>query len=129
MWETADPKATNRLELCDGRVVDVLGYTTAEDVPGRLLVLGGGVVGVEMAQAYAALGSSVALVEATPRLARDLTHFNQNIRDMIASKAPFQLVTTFNEWGEGTSVESSTEWQSASGYGAYLDALHVNGVR
>ena len=42
--------------------------TTAKAVPGRLLVLGGGVVGVEMAQAYATLGASIALVEALPRL-------------------------------------------------------------
>jgi dihydrolipoamide dehydrogenase len=42
--------------------------TTASEVPGRLLVLGGGVVGVEMAQAYATLGASVALVEAEDRL-------------------------------------------------------------
>ena len=42
--------------------------TTAPSVPGRLLVLGGGVVGVEMAQAYATLGASVALVEAVDRL-------------------------------------------------------------
>jgi pyruvate/2-oxoglutarate dehydrogenase complex dihydrolipoamide dehydrogenase (E3) component len=42
--------------------------TMARSVPGRLLVLGGGVVGVELAQAYASLGASVALVEALPRL-------------------------------------------------------------
>jgi len=65
--------------------------------------------------------------EAAPRLARDLNRWAQNVRDMIASGAPFQLVTTFNEWGEGTSVESATEWASASGYGAYLDVLHRNG--
>jgi pyruvate/2-oxoglutarate dehydrogenase complex dihydrolipoamide dehydrogenase (E3) component len=42
--------------------------TTATEVPGRLLILGGGVVGVEMAQAWSSLGSSVALVEAEDRL-------------------------------------------------------------
>lgn len=42
--------------------------TTAKVVPGRLLVLGGGVAGVEMAQAWASLGSDVAVVEALPRL-------------------------------------------------------------
>ena len=42
--------------------------TTANQVPGRLLVLGGGAVGVELGQAYAWLGASVALVEAAPRL-------------------------------------------------------------
>jgi hypothetical protein len=61
------------------------------------------------------------------RLARDLNRWNQNVRDMVASGAPWQLVTTFNEWGEGTSVESAQEWATGSGYGAYLDALHNNG--
>jgi hypothetical protein len=62
------------------------------------------------------------------RLARNLATWNQNIRDMVASGAEFQLVTTFNEWGEGTSVESATEWASPSGYGAYLEALHNDGL-
>jgi pyruvate/2-oxoglutarate dehydrogenase complex dihydrolipoamide dehydrogenase (E3) component len=42
--------------------------TTAREVPGRLTVLGGGAVGCELAQAWAALGAEVTLVEALPRL-------------------------------------------------------------
>ncbi len=42
--------------------------TTASAVTGRLLVLGGGAVGVELAQAWASLGSEVTLVEAAPRI-------------------------------------------------------------
>ena len=42
--------------------------TTAKQVPGRLFVLGGGVVGVEMAQAWSSLGSRVTLVHRTGRL-------------------------------------------------------------
>ena len=42
--------------------------TTAKTVPGRLLILGGGVVGVEMAQAWSSLGSSVTVVEAADRI-------------------------------------------------------------
>jgi len=61
------------------------------------------------------------------RLARDLSRWYQNINDMIASGARWQLITTFNEWGEGTSVEGAKEWETDSGYGAYLDALHNNG--
>ncbi|WP_208630389.1 dihydrolipoyl dehydrogenase family protein, partial [Amycolatopsis kentuckyensis] len=41
--------------------------TSASSVPGRLGVLGGGVVGVEMAQAFASLGSEVHLVISGPR--------------------------------------------------------------
>jgi hypothetical protein len=63
--------------------------------------------------------------EATPRLDRDPTRWVSNIASMKASNAPWQLVTTFNEWGEGTSVESADEWSSTSGYGTYIDALHA----
>jgi pyruvate/2-oxoglutarate dehydrogenase complex dihydrolipoamide dehydrogenase (E3) component len=42
--------------------------TTAKAIPASLLVLGGGVVGVEMSSAYASLGAKVTLVEALPRL-------------------------------------------------------------
>src|SRR5207248_11543938 len=62
--------------------------------------------------------------EATPRLARDPATFTTSVQAMAASKAPWQLVTTFNEWGEGTSVESAQEWASSSGYGTYNDILH-----
>lgn len=62
--------------------------------------------------------------EASPRLARDMTRWQSNIASMKSSNADWQLVTSFNEWGEGTSVESANEWSSASGYGTYIDALH-----
>ncbi len=42
--------------------------TTAETIPSSLLILGGGVVGVEMTDAYTSLGARVTLVEAAPRL-------------------------------------------------------------
>jgi pyruvate/2-oxoglutarate dehydrogenase complex dihydrolipoamide dehydrogenase (E3) component len=42
--------------------------TTAKRVPERLVVLGGGVVGVELAQAWRVLGAQVSLIEAADRL-------------------------------------------------------------
>jgi pyruvate/2-oxoglutarate dehydrogenase complex dihydrolipoamide dehydrogenase (E3) component len=42
--------------------------TTAESVPGRLAVLGGGVAGVELAQAWRTLGSQVTILERSDRL-------------------------------------------------------------
>ena len=62
--------------------------------------------------------------EASPRLSRDPAAFATACQQMVASKAMWQLVTTFNEYGEGTQVESSAEYASPSGYGAYLDVLH-----
>jgi pyruvate/2-oxoglutarate dehydrogenase complex dihydrolipoamide dehydrogenase (E3) component len=42
--------------------------TTAKAIPERLVIVGGGVVGVEMSQAFQTLGSQVALVEGERRL-------------------------------------------------------------
>jgi pyruvate/2-oxoglutarate dehydrogenase complex dihydrolipoamide dehydrogenase (E3) component len=42
--------------------------TTAEEIPDSMVIVGGGVVGVEMAQAYGSLGAKVALVEGERKL-------------------------------------------------------------
>jgi pyruvate/2-oxoglutarate dehydrogenase complex dihydrolipoamide dehydrogenase (E3) component len=42
--------------------------TTAKAIPERLVIMGGGVVGVEMAQAFQTLGSQVSLIEGERRL-------------------------------------------------------------
>jgi len=47
----------------DPRVVDSTGALELKDVPGKLLVVGGGIIGLEMATVYAALGSEVTVVE------------------------------------------------------------------
>jgi pyruvate/2-oxoglutarate dehydrogenase complex dihydrolipoamide dehydrogenase (E3) component len=55
--------------LADIRTWDNRDVTTAKDIPQRLLVLGGGVVGCEMAQAYRDLGATeVTIVERSDRL-------------------------------------------------------------
>ena len=48
----------------DPRIIDSTGALALEDVPGRLLVVGGGIIGLEMATVYDALGSEVTVVEA-----------------------------------------------------------------
>jgi dihydrolipoamide dehydrogenase len=47
----------------DPRVIDSTGALELADVPGRMLVLGGGIIGLEMACVYDALGSKITVVE------------------------------------------------------------------
>jgi len=47
----------------DPRIVDSTGALELEEVPKRMLVIGGGIIGLEMATVYDALGSKVTVVE------------------------------------------------------------------
>ncbi len=51
-----------------GRIMDSTGALELADVPARLLVVGGGYVGLELGSVYAALGSKVTVVEMLDRL-------------------------------------------------------------
>ena len=50
------------------RVMDSTGALELKDIPERLLVVGGGYIGLELGQAYAAFGSKVSVVEMLPNL-------------------------------------------------------------
>ena len=52
----------------DERLMDSTGALELADIPKRLLVIGGGIIGLEMATVYDALGSSVSIVELSPGL-------------------------------------------------------------
>ncbi|MDP9197819.1 MAG: dihydrolipoyl dehydrogenase [Pseudomonadota bacterium] len=52
----------------DPRVLDSTGALDLRDVPKRLLVIGGGIIGLEMACVYDGLGSEVSVVELTEGL-------------------------------------------------------------
>ncbi|MTD12912.1 hypothetical protein GIS00_02995 [Nakamurella sp. YIM 132087] len=62
----------------------------------------------------------------SPILARDPRSWDLAIKQMVGSRVPWQLVTSYNEWGEGTAVETANQWRSGTPYGRYLDLLHVN---
>lgn len=47
----------------DARVMDSTRALELEDIPARLLVVGGGIIGLEMATVYHALGSKISVVE------------------------------------------------------------------
>lgn len=47
----------------DPRVIDSTGALELADIPKRMLVIGGGIIGLEMAQVYASLGTKITIVE------------------------------------------------------------------
>ena len=52
----------------DPRIIDSTGALALLDIPTRLLVIGGGIIGLEMATVYMELGAKVTVVELTPDL-------------------------------------------------------------
>ncbi len=52
----------------DPRILDSTGALSPDSIPGRLLVIGGGIIGLEMATVYDALGSKVTVVELLDQL-------------------------------------------------------------
>jgi dihydrolipoamide dehydrogenase len=62
------PSIPASLKIDDARVMDSTSALELPDIPTRLLVIGGGYIGLELGTVYQALGSEVTLVEALPRL-------------------------------------------------------------
>jgi len=52
----------------DPRLIDSTGALNLADIPKRMLIIGGGIIGLEMATVYDALGSSVSVVELMDQL-------------------------------------------------------------
>ena len=61
--------------------------TTAQEVPGHLVVLGGGVAGVELAQAWRSLGAQVTIVESAERLiAREEPFAGEQVAEVLRAR-------------------------------------------
>ncbi len=66
----------NEKDMTSPRIMDSTGALKLQDIPKKLLVVGGGYIGLEMGTVYSALGSEVTVVEMTdgllPGVDRDL---------------------------------------------------------
>ena len=73
------PAKVPGLSLDNPRVMDSTGGLDLPDIPGTLLVIGGGYIGLELGSVYAALGTKVTVVEMTsgllPGADRDLVTY------------------------------------------------------
>ena len=104
----------------DPRLMDSTDALVLDEVPGRLLVIGGGIIGLEMATVYAALGSRVNVVELMdgliPGCDRDLVKpLEQRIRNIYESIRVSTRVTeiTPDDAGLRVSFEAMGEPNSA----------------
>lgn len=62
------PAVIPGLSIDSPRVLDSTSALELEDIPDKLLVVGGGIIGMELGSFYAALGSKVTVVELLPML-------------------------------------------------------------
>ena len=76
------PAVPGVFRLDTDRIMDSTGALELNDIPASMLVVGGGIIGMELGQAYAALGTKVSVVEMLPGLIppadRDLVKPLQN---------------------------------------------------
>lgn len=66
------PQALPFLPFDEKRIVSSTGALTLEKVPGKLVIIGAGVIGVELGSVYARLGSQVTFVEMLPQICGSL---------------------------------------------------------
>jgi dihydrolipoamide dehydrogenase len=86
----SEPVRLPDLPYEDPRIIDSTGALALTDIPRRLLVIGGGIIGLEMATVYAELGSAVTVVELAdgliPGADRDLVKpLEKRLRSRLAA--------------------------------------------
>src|SRR5438128_1299315 len=103
------PSVIPSLKLDSPRMLDSTSALDLKDVPGTLLVIGGGYIGLELGTVYAALGSNVSVVEMTagllPGADRDLVlPLHKRLEKSFASILLNATVTAVKEEAKGIRV-------------------------
>jgi dihydrolipoamide dehydrogenase len=105
----SSPTRIPSLALDSPRMMDSTGGLDLPDIPKKLLVIGGGYIGLELGTVYATLGSKVSVVEMTPGLLpgadRDLVNVLQKrLEGLFASIMLNTKVVKVEEDGAGIRV-------------------------
>jgi len=114
------------IELRSDRVIDSTAALELPEIPERLLVIGGGYIGLELGTVYATLGSRVTLVEMTegllPGVDRDLVQpLQRRVEKLFAAVHLGTKVTALRE--AGGHVEATLEGQGAETFDRVLVAV------
>jgi dihydrolipoamide dehydrogenase len=104
------PVVPGSLRIDSKRVMDSTGALELADIPARFLVVGGGVIGLELGSVYASLGSKVTVIEALDNIAngvdRDIIkplekHLNEKFEAVMVKT----MVKSLKEAGKKIVVE------------------------
>ncbi len=94
----ARPKSLPGIEF-DNKIMDAETALELEDIPGKLLIVGAGYIGLEMSTIYHALGSDIDIVELTPDIMpgvdEDLKDVFVKERKELLDEAMFETKVTF----------------------------------
>jgi dihydrolipoamide dehydrogenase len=105
----SSPTRIPSLALESARMMDSTGGLDVPDIPKKLLVIGGGYIGLELGTVYATLGSKVSVVEMTPGLLpgadRDLVNIlHKRLESLFAANMLNTKVVKVAEDGAGIRV-------------------------
>jgi len=105
----SSPFVPDAFKIGSTRVMDSTGALKLEEIPEKLVIIGGGYIGLEMGFVYASLGSKVTVVEMTdgllPGADRDLVRPLQKRLEGIFERILLKTkVTSVKDTGNGVSV-------------------------
>src|SRR5579863_2794060 len=123
------PSIVPSLKLDTPRIMDSTGALNLEDIPGTLLVVGGGYIGLELGSVYAALGTRVTVVEMLPGLLpgadRDLVlPLHKRLEKMFEAISLNTTVSSIKD--EGNGIRATLKAQDGSEQQKVFDRILVS---
>jgi dihydrolipoamide dehydrogenase len=123
------PAIIPALKLDTPRMMDSTGALNLEDIPGALLVVGGGYIGLELGSVYAALGTRVTVVEMLagllPGADRDLVlPLHKRLEKMFETILLNTTVTSVRD--EGTGIRATLKAQDGTTQEKLFDRVLVS---
>src|SRR5580700_7573615 len=123
------PAVIPTFKLDTPRIMDSTGALNLEDIPGTLLVVGGGYIGLELGSVYAALGTRVTVVEMLPGLLpgadRDLVlPLHKRLEKMFDGILLNTTVASVKD--EGTGIRATLKAQDGNAQEKVFDRVLVS---
>lgn len=87
----------------EGRVLDSTGGLNLKEIPKKLIIIGGGIVGSELGGAYRNLGSEVTIIEGSPNI---VPNFEKDISELVAKRFKQNGVNVFTNAKAKKAVET-----------------------